>query len=112
MPRNLTSRLAAISIGSPTSRRTTNGVDFADSVSIKLEAFLLNCANTDAAIAEAEEEFTIPAITINADGSVIVTPPEGDYNGTISIRGAESPGGEWHGQSVGDRFFKAELTLP
>ena len=91
---------------------TTNGVDFADSVSIKLEAFLLNCANTDAAIAEAEEEFTIPAITINADGSVTVTPPEGDYNGSISILGAESPGGEWHEQSDGDRFFKAELTLP
>ena len=91
---------------------TTNGVDFADSVSIKLEAFLLNCANTDAAIAEAEEKFTIPAITINADGSVTVTPPEGDYNGSISILGAESLGGEWHEQSAGDRFFKAELTLP
>ena len=38
--------------------------------------------------------------------------PEGDYNGSISILGAESPVVEWHEQAAGDRFFKAELALP
>ena len=81
---------------------------------IKTDAFLLNCANTDDAIAAAKKGFVIPAITVGADGKVTVTPPDGDFNGVVTIKGATAVDGVYNlaADAAGAKFFKAFLSLP
>ena len=91
-----------------------NVTDRADTASANQKAYLLNVDPTDAAaVKTAEEEFKITSITVNADGSVTVTMPEGkSYNGTVEIRGCETVNGEYTAAKVADktaRFFKAIL---
>ena len=89
----------------------TQKVDFSAADEIKVDAFLLNCENTDAAVAEAKAAFKIPAITINGD-TVTVTEPTGEFNGTIKIMGSTTVDGAYdHEKTTGDKFFKAVLSL-
>ena len=89
----------------------TQKVDFSVADEIKVDAFLLNCENTDAAVAEAKAAFKIPAITINGD-TVTVTEPTGEFNGTIKIMGSTTVDGAYdHEKTTGDKFFKAVLSL-
>ena len=96
-------------------------VNFADASTIKVEAFLLNCANTDDAIIEAKANFKIPSITIDANGTVTVASPDPDgskYNGVITIKGSVTVNGTYDlvkgtdGKfPEGARFFKAFLSV-
>ena len=87
--------------------------DRADTASANQKAYLLNVAPNATAVKTAEEEFKITSITVNADGSVTVTMPEGkNYNGTVEIRGCETVNGTYTAAKVADktaRFFKAIL---
>lgn len=80
---------------------------------IKVEAYLLNVANTDAAIAEGKANFKIPAITVDANGTVTVTDPEGSYNGKITIKGSVTVNGTYDLEKTDTtaRFFKAFLSV-
>lgn len=80
---------------------------------IKVEAYLLNVANTDAAIAEGKANFKIPAITVDANGTVTVTPPSGGYNGVITIKGSVTVNGTYDLDKADAtaRFFKAFLSV-
>lgn len=92
----------------------SNGsVAFSDAGTIKVEAFLLNVANTDAAIAEGKANFKIPSITIDANGTVTVTDPEGSYNGVITIKGSVTVNGTYDLEKTDTtaRFFKAFLSV-
>ncbi len=92
-----------------------NSVDYSDrTTAILPEAFLLNCANTQAAIDEAAANFKVTAITVVGD-TVTITPADGaDYgNGKIVIEGAAaltSPM-SWHAKTTGDHFFRATLVV-
>ena len=79
----------------------------------KLDAFLLNCANDETAVEAAKEAFKIPEITVNADGSVTVTSPEGTYNGTVTIKGSATVDGKYEldADNAEAKFFKAILSL-
>ena len=90
-----------------------NGVAYAGAaVTIKVEAYLLNVANTDDAIAEGKANFKIPAITVDANGTVTVTPPSG-YNGVITIKGSVTVNGTYDLDKADTtaRFFKAFLSV-
>ena len=90
-----------------------NGVSYAGAAeAIKVEAYLLNVANTDAAIAEGKANFKIPAITVDANGTVTVTPPSG-YNGVITIKGSVTVNGTYNLDKADTtaRFFKAFLSV-
>ena len=80
---------------------------------IKVEAYLLNVANTDAAIADGKANFKIPAITVDANGTVTVTDPEGSYNGKITIKGSVTVNGTYDLDKADAtaRFFKAFLSV-
>lgn len=88
-------------------------VAFSDAGTIKVEAYLLNVANTDAAIADGKANFKIPAITIDANGTVTVTDPEGSYNGKITIKGSVTVNGTYNLEKTDTtaRFFKAFLSV-
>lgn len=91
-----------------------NGVAYAGAAeAIKVEAYLLNVANTDAAIAEGKANFKIPAITVDANGTVTVTDPEGSYNGKITIKGSVTVNGTYDLEKTDTtaRFFKAFLSV-
>lgn len=93
---------------------TGNGtVAFSDAGTIKIEAYLLNVANTEAAIAEGKANFKIPAITVDANGTVTVTDPEGSYNGVITIKGSVTVNGTYDLDKADTtaRFFKAFLSV-
>lgn len=90
-----------------------NNVGYADKGSILPEAFLLNCANTQAAIEEAAANFKVTAITISGD-TVTITPADGaDYgNGKVVIEGTATLNPiSWHEKTDGDRFFRATLVV-
>lgn len=80
---------------------------------IKVEAYLLNVANTDEAIANGKANFKIPAITVDANGTVTVTDPEGSYNGKITIKGSVTVNGTYDLEKTDTtaRFFKAFLSV-
>lgn len=88
-------------------------VAFSNAGTIKIEAYLLNVANTDAAIAEGKANFKIPAITVDANGTVTVTDPEGSYNGVITIKGSVTVNGTYNLDKADTtaRFFKAFLSV-
>lgn len=88
-------------------------VAFSNAGTIKIEAYLLNVANTDAAIAEGKANFKIPAITVDANGTVTVTDPEGSYNGVITIKGSVTVNGTYDLEKTDTtaRFFKAFLSV-
>lgn len=96
-------------------------VAFSNAGTIKIEAYLLNVANTDAAIAEGKANFKIPAITVDANGTVTVTSPDPDgskYNGVITIKGSVTVNGTYDFVKGADdkfpegaRFFKAFLSV-
>jgi uncharacterized repeat protein (TIGR02543 family) len=92
-------------------------VDFADRGDIIPEAFLLNCANTAAAVTAAtpvaEEAIKITAITI-VDGVPQLTYPATYGNGQVVIQGSATIGStaSWHdGKQATDRFFKTILRF-
>lgn len=91
-----------------------NNVEYAAKGSILPEAFLLNCANTQAAIDEAAANFKITAITVAGD-TVTIKPADGaDYgNGKVVIEGATSLASpiSWHEKTTGDHFFRATLVV-
>lgn len=86
---------------------------------IKVNAYLLNVANTDKAIAEGKANFKIPAITVDANGTVTVASPDPDgskYNGKITIKGSETVNGDFNIDPKNDtekkaKFFKAYLSV-
>lgn len=101
---------------------TGNGtVAFSDAGTIKIEAYLLNVANDDAAIVAGKANFKIPAITVDANGTVTVTSPDPDgskYNGVITIKGSVTVNGTYDLVKGADdkfpegaRFFKAFLSV-
>ena len=74
-------------------------------------AFLLNCANTEKAVEDAEKAFKIPSITVAADGTVTVGEPEGTFNGTIKKFGkVELSDAEWIENKEGAKFFELKLV--
>ena len=90
-----------------------NNVAYADKGSILPEAFLLNCANTQAAIDEAAANFKITAITVSGD-TVTIAPADGaDYgNGKVVIEGTATLSPiSWHEKTDGDHFFRATLVV-
>ena len=89
------------------------GVAYADKGGILPEAFLLNCANTQAAIDEAAANFKVTAITVVGD-TVTITPADGaDYgNGKVVIEGTATLSPiSWHEKTDGDHFFRATLVV-
>ena len=94
-----------------------NSVDFSNKGGIIADAFLLNCANTAAAVeaaeAVAEEAIKITAITFDSEGNPVLTCPEAYGNGQVVIKGSVEIGASasWHDKTDGDRFFKTVLEL-
>ncbi|MGN0846474.1 MAG: Ig-like domain-containing protein [Kiritimatiellia bacterium] len=88
-------------------------VSFDKAGDIILDAFLLNVANTEAAVNEAKPDFKIKSITVNADGTVTIEGPDGKYNGTVTIKGSATVDGEYKlpQDDAAARFFKAFLSL-
>ena len=89
------------------------GVAYADKGGILPEAFLLNCANTQAAIDEAAANFKVTAITVVGD-TVTITPADGaNYgNGKVVIEGTATLSPiSWHEKTDGDHFFRATLVV-
>lgn len=102
-------KLAAWALGN-------GSVAFSDAGTIKIEAYLLNVANDDAAIAKGKADFKIPAITVDANGTVTVTSPDPDgskYNGVITIKGSVTVNGTYDLEKTDTtaRFFKAFLSV-
>ncbi len=93
-------------------------VDFADRGDIIPEAFLLNCANTAAAVTAAtpvaEAAIKITAITVDENGVPQLTYPVTYGNGQVVLQGSATIGStaSWHdGKQTGDHFFKTVLRL-
>ena len=89
------------------------GVAYADKGGILPEAFLLDCANTQAAIDEAAANFKVTAITVVGD-TVTIMPADGaDYgNGKVVIEGTATLSPiSWHEKTAGDHFFRATLVV-
>ena len=93
------------------------GVDYTNRETIIPDAFLLNCANTAAAVAtateDAEEAIKITAITI-VNGVPQLTYASEYGNGQVVIQGSATIGStaSWHdGNQSSDRFFKTVLRL-
>ena len=79
-----------------------------------VEAFLLNCAPTPAAVAEEKAEFEL-TITFDADGNPVVNLPVGkEYNGTLQLKGSTDLV-NWadidDDETGAYQFFKYELSL-
>ena len=92
-------------------------VAYGDKDDIIPEAFLMNCANTAAAVATAtvaaKAAIKITAITI-VNGVPQLTYPATYGNGQVVIRGSATIGStaSWHdGKQTADRFFKTVLRL-
>ena len=91
------------------------GVDYSNREAIIPEAFLLNCANTAAAVTTAtpvaQEAIKITAITI-VNGVPQLTYPATYGNGQVVLQGSANIGASasWHdGKQANDRFFKTVL---
>ena len=71
------------------------------------EAYLLNCAPTAEAVAEAKSEFKFDAIV---PGEVPFI--EGEFNGTVKVLGSATlgPDADWTANNKDARFYKAVLT--
>ena len=114
--------LAGTALASADAKKLTtwaksNSVTFADAGaaaadSTLVEAFMLNCAPTAEAVAAEKADFKA-TITVNADGTITVTAPEG-YNVTPQMKGATSLSGPWDDISEASdsyQFYKFELSL-
>ena len=91
------------------------GVNYADrTTAILTDAFLLNCANTQAAIDEAAADFKITAITVDGD-TVTITPADASTygNGKVVIESAAALTTPmvWREKTAGDHFFRATLVV-
>ena len=94
-------------------------VAFSDAGTIKMDAYLLNCENTDAAITAAKANFKIVSIEQNAQGAWVakVTDNTGDGeafgNGYVVIKGSATVNGTYNLATTAEaaRFFKAFLVL-
>jgi len=112
----ITGELATVDACALATWAKAKGVDYSERTTVILPAaFLLDCANTQAAIDEAKENFKITSITIDAEGNVTISPATGDdyANGQVKIQGAAaitSPM-EWHDKTTGDQFFRAVLEV-
>ena len=110
----ITNALATADAKAVATWATAQNVAYANKDSILPEAFLLNCANTQEAIATAAANFKITAITVAGD-AVTITPANGsDYgNGMVVIEGAATLASPiaWHEKQAGDHFFKATLVV-
>lgn len=90
-----------------------NSVEFGGT--ILTDAYLLNCANTAAAVEAAtetaEEAIKITAISFNELGEPVLTCPDSYGNGTVVIEGAASLTTPmlWHDKTSGDKFFRTVL---
>ena len=86
-------------------------VAFESAGDIKPEAFLLNCANTDAAIATAKGEFKFTSFDPEKLPTASDFADKG-YNGVVTIEGrAALDSGDWATAKTGDKFFRAVLSL-
>jgi hypothetical protein len=92
-----------------------NNVDYSDVTAAPgdyVEAYMLNCALAD--VDDEKADFKVN-ITMGADGTPVVTTPEGkSYNVTPTLKGATSLTGEWTTVSEGStsyQFYKAVLSL-
>ena len=93
-------------------------VDFGDKGEIITDAFLLNCANTAAAVTAAtpvaEAAIKITAITFDEYGVPQLTHPATYGNGQVVLQGSATIGStaSWHdGKQSTDRFFRTTLKL-
>ena len=81
----------------------------AEAGDVIFDSYLLGCEPTAAAVAEAKEDF-VPSISI-VDGEVIVTAPEGEFNGTLKKYGsADLETWTEANTNEGYNFFKYELV--
>ena len=111
------SALATANAGELTDWAKKPGVNvaFADVVanpSAYVDAFLLNCAPTAAAVAEEKEEFVL-TITFDSEGNPVINTPAGkDYNGKLQLKGSNDLS-TWTNAdtTAGYQFFKFELSL-
>ena len=94
------------------------GVDFGNKETIIADAFLLNCANTAAAVEAAtpvaQEAIKITEITFDEYGAPQLTCPDSYGNGQVVIQGSATIGStaSWHdGKQSTDRFFRTTLKL-
>lgn len=94
-----------------------SGVTFEEGAAdtLKLDAYLLNCLNTDNAIEKAEAEFKFTADDLETlmNGGTLETINDVEFNGKLTILGATTleNGGDWAVDKEGAKFFKAVLTL-
>ena len=95
--------LAGVSAKKLAAWATAKEVAFAAAAAIKAEAFLLNCANTDAAVAKAKDEFRFTSITPGEVPEI-----EGDFNGTVTVKGSTDLK-TWDEAKADDKFYKAVL---
>ncbi len=72
------------------------------------EAFLLDCADDEEAVAAKKAAFKFPAFT---PGSVPAIDEDFTHNGTVTIKGATAVDGVWgDADATNHKFFKAVLT--
>jgi hypothetical protein len=116
-PALASSALANANAGELTDWAKANSVEFSAVTAAPadyVDAFLLNCAATPAAVAQEKAEFVLD-ITIDENGVPVITLPEGKtYNGTIQLKGATTLTGGWTNisePSAAYNFYKCELHL-
>ena len=109
----ITNALATADAKAVATWATAQNVAYADKGGILPDAFLLNCANTQAAIDEAAANFKITSITVAGD-TVTIAPADGSDvgNGKVVIEGTATLSPiSWHAKQAGDHFFKATLVV-
>lgn len=79
---------------------------------VRPQAFLFNCANTEAAIDAKTKEFFFTSDDLQTilDGGELTTLNGVEHNGHLTILGSTDLK-NWHVKQAGDRFFKGRLTL-
>ena len=90
----------------------TQKINFADAASIKVDAFLLDCANTDEAVKAAKAEFKVTSLTQDAEGNWVakvgtVGDGEAYKNGYVAIVKVTIEGAD----KANSKFYQATLNL-
>lgn len=106
------SPLATANAGKLKTWAETQKVDFADAASIKVDAFLLDCANTDEAVKAAKAEFKVTSLTQDAEGKWVakvgtVGDGEAYKNGYVAIVEVTIEGAD----KANSKFYQATLNL-
>ena len=112
----ITGDLANADAGALATWAKANSVSYSEKGGIITDAFLLNCANSAAAVTAAKANFKVTAIAVNGT-TVTITPADGSKygNGKVVVQGSATlipaDSENWHAKTSGDHFFRLTLVV-